>query len=408
MGYSPASAIPLSSFGAPTANISMNTHKFTSLLDGTTALDSAGWDQLPGAGNQYAYVVSGCVWTADAPGSTLVASMSAGTVMVGGLLYTVAAVTSRTFTASVETYVDINISAGAAVVNYTTVTNWGTSPALVSGGTVLNTIRVAVISSGSSSIAAAGVGTGAQGAITIAGTQLNTTVAAGSNGQSFQALTGNLLDVASTTGAVATGGLCQVVHASLGTYTGKYTGLTTNTSLNGITSGNVLSAPATSTVSTGDVVTGFCPISVADNIGNLIYPTSPYPRLLAATQNSNSDTSTLTTFFPLPRLVCPFIIPAGPSRLVRFSLFLSLLTSSAAAGTNITTGISSDLFVTFPAGGVAKVSVTADSGLVQYVTGVARLAAGTYYANPYLTQAAAGTLTYGAVGQLNQFTVQAL
>ena len=36
MGYSPASAIPLSSFGAPTANISMNTHKFTSLLDGTT------------------------------------------------------------------------------------------------------------------------------------------------------------------------------------------------------------------------------------------------------------------------------------------------------------------------------------------------------------------------------------
>lgn len=406
MGYSPASAIPLSSFGAPTANISMNTHKFTSLLDGTTALDSAGWDQLPGAGNQYAYVVSGCVWTADAPGSTLAASMSSGTVMIGGLLYTVAAVTSRTFTASVETYVDINLSGGATAITYTTVANWGISPALASSGTALNTIRVAVISSGSSSIAAAGVGTGSTTTVTIAGTQPSSTVAAGSNGQTIGSLTSNQLAVASGSTFVGAGGLLQIAHSGGTTYTIKYTGVSTN-NLTGMTAANTFSGVGT--VSTGDTVTGYCPIALADNIGNLIYPTTPFPRIIASMMNTNGDTTTLaSTIFPLPRLITPFVIPPGPSRLVKLTIQFAFLSSSAVAGTNISVGMCPDNLTTYFVSAISKVPVASDGGINQFFAGVGRLAAGTYYGQANLNQGAAGTLSYGSVGGPNQLTVQLL
>lgn len=107
------------------------------------------------ADNFYDHVVNGtdCVWTADAAASTRVASMSAGVVYIGGVRLTVAAVVSRTFTASKDVYVGL-IDAGdgtATVVYYDNTTN-AASPSLVTAG---YTMLIAIIVVGASSIAAA-------------------------------------------------------------------------------------------------------------------------------------------------------------------------------------------------------------------------------------------------------------
>lgn len=102
------------------------------------------------------YIESGCIWTADSPGSTLAASMTAGVVWIGGKRLTVAAVTSRAFTASVDTYVDFQDNGdGTANITYSTVTNNAASAALGNSGTTANTIRNAIIVSGATNIAAA-------------------------------------------------------------------------------------------------------------------------------------------------------------------------------------------------------------------------------------------------------------
>jgi len=99
------------------------------------------------------YVASGCVWTADSPGSTLNASMTSGVIYINGRRLTVAAVSARAFTANKDTYVDLSDNGdGTAAINYdNTTNNNNTSPALAA-----NRLRIAIVQAGASSIAAAG------------------------------------------------------------------------------------------------------------------------------------------------------------------------------------------------------------------------------------------------------------
>ncbi len=94
----------------------------------------------------YNNVASGCVWTADAAGSTRVASMTAGIVYIDGKRVVVSAVTSRTFTASKDTYIDVDIT---GTLTYTEVTNNAASPALAA-----SSIRLGIVVTAAGSIAA--------------------------------------------------------------------------------------------------------------------------------------------------------------------------------------------------------------------------------------------------------------
>ena len=93
------------------------------------------------------HVASGCVWSGDAYGSTRVASMTAGVVYIGGRRVVVAAVTSRTFTASKDVYVDVD---NTGTLTYTDTTTNAASPALAA-----NSIRLGIIVVGATNIAAA-------------------------------------------------------------------------------------------------------------------------------------------------------------------------------------------------------------------------------------------------------------
>lgn len=123
---------------------------FTSLQDATglTGLHRYGTD-----GTWFDYVASGCVWTGDSLGSTRAASMTSGVAYINGRRHTVAAVTSRTFTASKDTYIDLLYSTvdNVATPVYTEVTNNAASPALAS-----NSIRIGIIITGATTIADAG------------------------------------------------------------------------------------------------------------------------------------------------------------------------------------------------------------------------------------------------------------
>jgi hypothetical protein len=92
------------------------------------------------------YVASGCTWSADSPGVNRNASMLAGVVYIGGKRLTINAVANRTFTASKDTYIDIDSSGN---IVYTEVLNNAASPTLVSGY-----LRLAIIVTGATSIAA--------------------------------------------------------------------------------------------------------------------------------------------------------------------------------------------------------------------------------------------------------------
>lgn len=100
------------------------------------------------------YIVSGCVWTADAAGSTRAASMTAGVVYVNGKRLTVAAVTAHLFTASKDTYVDFQDNLdGTAKLVYTEATNNAASPAIPNSLVDATNIRNAILITGASNIA---------------------------------------------------------------------------------------------------------------------------------------------------------------------------------------------------------------------------------------------------------------
>ncbi len=98
------------------------------------------------------YVVTGGVWTGDSYAVNRNASMTAITVYLGQRSITIGAVTARTFTASKDTYIDVlNNLDGTGTLVYTEVTNNAASPALAS-----NSIRIGIIVTGATTIAAAG------------------------------------------------------------------------------------------------------------------------------------------------------------------------------------------------------------------------------------------------------------
>lgn len=94
------------------------------------------------------FVASGCVWSGDSYGGSRNASMTAGVVYIGGKRVAVALVTARSFTASKDTYVDVD---NAGTLTYTEVANNAASPALAA-----NSIRLGIIVTGATTIANAG------------------------------------------------------------------------------------------------------------------------------------------------------------------------------------------------------------------------------------------------------------
>ena len=98
--------------------------------------------------NFFDYVASGCVWSGDAYASTRNASMTAGVAYIGGKRLVISAITARSFTASKDTYIDLDTSGSPT---YTEVTNNAASPALTSGY-----VRIGIIVTGASNIAAVG------------------------------------------------------------------------------------------------------------------------------------------------------------------------------------------------------------------------------------------------------------
>jgi hypothetical protein len=393
----------LNQLATATGSYSMGTNKLNALASGILSTDVPNLGQL-GSDSQRAYVVTGCVWTGDALGSTRNASMTAGTVMILGIKLTVAAVTARAFTASRDTYIDATDNGdGTALLTYTEVTNNSLSPALALSGTMLNTIRIGVITVGASNIAAVGnIGQGSTGGVSIGAALGASTVAAGSNGSN---ITATPLNVASGASFSTGGGWCTVAHSTQ-TYTIQYTGVSSNT-LTGVT---VLSGSGT--VSTGDVVDQVFqagatiagaiagPMGMTDFLGNMIYPTRPYPNLIGYASYSNAFTTTSTSAIPVPCLIAPFVIPAGPARQIMITMSGSSFLSSAAAGTTIT---ATAYIGNSVSGGTAvspyvsdKVSVASDGvNLAIIAPAVAPQAAGTYTAQLGVTQGAAGTLTLG-------------
>ena len=97
------------------------------------------------------YFASGCVWSADAAGSTRNASMTSGVAYVNGRRLTLSAISARTFTASKDTYIDVSDNGdGTGLITYSEVANNAASPALAA-----NNVRLAIITTGAGNIAAA-------------------------------------------------------------------------------------------------------------------------------------------------------------------------------------------------------------------------------------------------------------
>lgn len=119
---------------------------FTALASGELSTDPLRTELF------YDYVASGMVWSGDAYASTRNASMTSGVIYIGGRRLTAATVSARSFTASKDTYIDASDNGdGTALLTYTEVANNAASPALAA-----NNVRIGIIVTGASNIAAAG------------------------------------------------------------------------------------------------------------------------------------------------------------------------------------------------------------------------------------------------------------
>jgi len=103
--------------------------------------------RLRGSETIFDHVASGCVWSADSAGASLAGSMTAGTVYINGYRTTISSISGHAFTASKDTYVDVDYLGN---ITYSEVTNNSASPSLAA-----NSIRLGIIVTGGSSIAAA-------------------------------------------------------------------------------------------------------------------------------------------------------------------------------------------------------------------------------------------------------------
>lgn len=103
------------------------------------------------ANTMFDHVASGGVWSGDAYGSTLAASMTAAVVYINGRRISISAVTARAFTASKDVYIDVLDNAdGTGTLVYTDNTINAASPALAA-----NSIRIGIIVTGAGNIASA-------------------------------------------------------------------------------------------------------------------------------------------------------------------------------------------------------------------------------------------------------------
>lgn len=93
------------------------------------------------------FIVSGGVLSGLGYGSTLTAAMTAIILYINGQRGSIAAVATRTYTASKDTYVDVLNTAGVFTLVYTEVANNAASPALAA-----NSIRLGIIVSGATFI----------------------------------------------------------------------------------------------------------------------------------------------------------------------------------------------------------------------------------------------------------------
>jgi hypothetical protein len=145
-----------------------NQVKVTNAITGKNPKVSASGDDtniqldLDGKGTGYAvarnpelvfdHIAAGSgVWSGLGYASTLTAAMTALTCYINGRRISISAIATRTFTASKDTYVDVldNLD-GTGTIVYTEVANNAASPALAS-----NSIRLAIVVSGATNIAAA-------------------------------------------------------------------------------------------------------------------------------------------------------------------------------------------------------------------------------------------------------------
>lgn len=94
------------------------------------------------------YIGSGLVWSGDSYGASLNGSMSAGLVYIGGVPVTLTAISGHAFAPSKDTYIDVDRNGN---VTYNPQTNNAASPALAA-----NSVRLAIVITGASNIAAAG------------------------------------------------------------------------------------------------------------------------------------------------------------------------------------------------------------------------------------------------------------
>lgn len=119
---------------------------FTALASGELSTDPLRTELF------YDYVASGMVWSGDSYASTRNASMTAGVMYINGRRLTASLVTSRSFTASKDTYIDASDNGdGTVLLTYTEVANNAASPSLAA-----NSVRIGIIVTGASNIAAAG------------------------------------------------------------------------------------------------------------------------------------------------------------------------------------------------------------------------------------------------------------
>jgi hypothetical protein len=137
--------------------------------DGTLAKTALDTFYKPGDLTPYNFVVAGgAVIAGLGYGTTLTASMTAGACYINGLRNTIAAVPTRTYTASKDTYVDAlyNVS-GTATIVYTEVANGAASPTLAA-----NSIRLAKVVTAATIVAAGSIVQAGLDTVTTSG-QLN-------------------------------------------------------------------------------------------------------------------------------------------------------------------------------------------------------------------------------------------
>jgi hypothetical protein len=112
--------------------------------------------QLAATERMFDHVASGGVWAGLGYGTTLTASMTALVAYINGRRIAIAAIATRTFTASKDTYIDVLDNAdGTGTIVYTEVANNAASPALAS-----NSMRIAIIQSGATITAVGAVNQG--------------------------------------------------------------------------------------------------------------------------------------------------------------------------------------------------------------------------------------------------------